>query len=141
MEATRYNFEIVKNVLKVYYMQLIKKISDPPENLYISDEVVDVVENEAPEKVLCTAEAYPEANFMWRFHEEIIQTDNLLHFASPITRAQAGVYVCEAQNRHGKSSIVTTMNVLCEYIYIYMYGPWSLSYCYVLAPGQEVQIY
>ena len=33
-----------------------------------------MVENKVPEKVLCTAEAYPEASFMWRFNDEIIQT-------------------------------------------------------------------
>ena len=32
------------------------------------------MENKVPEKVLCTAEAYPEASFMWRFNDEIIQT-------------------------------------------------------------------
>ena len=37
-------------------------------------QVVKVVENKVPEKVLCTAEAYPEASFMWRFNDEIIQT-------------------------------------------------------------------
>ena len=36
--------------------------------------MVKVVENKVPEKVLCTAEAYPEASFMWRFNDEIIQT-------------------------------------------------------------------
>ena len=45
------------------------------ENLHhITAQVVKVVENKVPEKVLCTAEAYPEASFMWRFNDEIIQT-------------------------------------------------------------------
>ena len=41
---------------------------------HITAQVVKVVENKVPEKVLCTAEAYPEASFMWRFNDEIIQT-------------------------------------------------------------------
>ena len=77
------------------------RVEYPPDNLGISKEVVTVVENKVPEKVLCTAEAYPEASFMWRFRDEVIQTQNLLNFGSAITREQAGVYKCEAQNRHG----------------------------------------
>jgi len=88
------------------------RVEYPPDNLFISQEVVNVVENKVPEKVLCTAEAYPEASFMWRFNDEVIQTHNLLNFASAITRDQAGVYVCEAQNRHGTSYITTKMNVM-----------------------------
>lgn len=88
------------------------RVEYQPENLYISDERVDVVENELPEKVLCTAEAYPKASFMWRYNDEVIQTHNLLHFGSPITREQAGEYVCEAQNRHGTTQIATVLNVL-----------------------------
>lgn len=87
------------------------RVEYQPENLYISEETVDVVENELPTKVLCTAEAYPKASFMWRFNDEVIQTHNLLHFGSPVTREQAGEYVCEAQNRHGTTQIHTNLNV------------------------------
>ena len=72
------------------------------------------MENEKPAKVLCTADAYPEASFMWRFHDEVIQTHTLLHFSSSVTREQSGEYVCEAQNRHGTTSITTSINVLCK---------------------------
>lgn len=78
------------------------RVEYPPDNMHISKEIVSVVENKVPEKVLCTAEAYPEASFMWRFNDEVIQTQNLLNFGSAITREQAGVYMCEAQNRHGE---------------------------------------
>ena len=88
------------------------RVEYPPDNLYISQDVVNVVENQVPEKVLCTAEAYPEASFMWRFNDEVIHTQNLLNFASAITRYQTGTYVCEAQNRHGTAYITTKLNVL-----------------------------
>ena len=137
--------------------------------------MVKVVENKVPEKVLCTAEAYPEASFMWRFNDEIIQTQvrylglldsikdvdgswmfpedlwyfdksndchsfspgpyilylvyfilylifwqvihslqNLLNFGSAVTRDQAGVYMCEAQNRHGQLTFIYRYNADCD---------------------------
>ena len=88
------------------------RVEYPPDNLFISQEVVNVVENKVPEKVLCKAEAYPEASFMWRFDDEVIQTHNLLNFASAVSRAQDGVYVCEAHNRHGTSYATTRINVM-----------------------------
>jgi len=88
------------------------RVEYPPDNMHISKEIVSVVENKVPEKVLCTAEAYPEASFMWRFNDEVIQTQNLLNFGSAITREQAGVYMCEAQNRHGTSYIHTRIEVM-----------------------------
>ena len=68
------HLEVVENKLhetEDNYTQNIHK----HENLHhITVQVVKVVENKVPEKVLCTAEAYPEASFMWRFNDEIIQT-------------------------------------------------------------------
>ena len=64
------------------------RVEYPPDNLFISQETVNVVENKVPEKVLCTAEAYPEASFMWRFNDEVIQTHNLLNFASAISQVR-----------------------------------------------------
>ena len=68
------HLEVVENKLhetEDNYTQNIHKY----ENLHhITAQVVKVVENKVPEKVLCTAEAYPEASFMWRFNDEIIQT-------------------------------------------------------------------
>ena len=88
------------------------RVEYPPDNLVISKDLVEVVEHEVPDKVLCSAEAYPEASFMWRFRDEVIQTQNLLNFGSAITRQQAGDYVCEAQNRHGTAYIHTRIDVL-----------------------------
>ena len=88
------------------------RVEYPPDNLAISRAVVSVVENTVPERVLCTADSYPEASFMWRFRDEVIQTHNLLSFASAVTRQQAGLYVCEASNRHGTAYTSTSINVL-----------------------------
>ena len=88
------------------------RVEYPPDNLFISQDIVNVVENTVPDKVLCTADSYPEASFMWKFNDEIIQTQNLLSFGSAVTRHQAGLYVCEAANRHGTAYVTTKMNVL-----------------------------
>ena len=73
---------------------------------------MNVTENSSPERLVCGAEAYPEANFIWRFRDEVIQTHNVLYFNSPVRRDKAGEYVCEATNRHGTARISTMMNVM-----------------------------
>ena len=91
-------------------------ITDPPENIEISQDVITVEEGISPEKVLCTAEAYPQANYYWKYNDEIVATDNLLFFDKGITRDEAGEYTCIAQNRHGSSQIQTRFDVLCKYL-------------------------
>jgi len=88
--------------------------ADPPENIEISESLVTVREGLSPEKILCTAEAYPQANYVWRFNNEVVGTDNLLFFDKGIGRKQAGEYTCVAENRHGSSQIVTKFDVLCK---------------------------
>lgn len=90
-------------------------ITDPPENIEISQDVITVEEGISPEKILCTAEAYPQANYYWKYNDEIVATDNLLFFDQGISREEAGEYTCIAQNRHGSSQILTRFDVLCKY--------------------------
>ena len=89
-------------------------LADPPENIEISEDIVTVEEGISPEKILCTAEAYPQANYFWKFADEIVATDNLLFFDKGISRDQSGEYTCIAQNRHGASEIKTKFDVLCK---------------------------
>ena len=93
-------------------------ISDPPENIEMSERYVSVHEGDSPEKILCTAEAYPKANYHWEFQGETVGTDNLLFFDQGIKRAQAGEYKCIAENRHGKKEITTHFDVQCKYIHL-----------------------
>jgi len=74
-----------------------------------------VEEGSSTGKVLCTAEAYPEANYNWQFSEEIVATDNVLFFDNGISRAQGGEYTCVAHNRHGSTKIATKIDVLCKF--------------------------
>ena len=87
---------------------------DPPENIEISENVIVVEEGESPEKLLCTAEAYPQANYFWKFNGDTVATDNLLFFDKGITRYESGEYTCIAQNRHGASQIKTNFDVRCK---------------------------
>ena len=45
-----------------------------------------MTEGESPERLVCGAEAYPEANFVWKFRDEVLQTHNVLYFNNPVTR-------------------------------------------------------
>ena len=48
---------------------------------------------------------------IFRFNDQIIQTHNVLYFGGPVSREQAGTYVCEAQNRHGTAYSSARLNV------------------------------
>ncbi len=89
--------------------------TDPPENIEISDRLITVDEGSSSGKILCTAEAYPEANYMWQHSDEVVATDNMLFFDHGISRNQAGEYTCVAQNRHGSTKITTKIDVLCKF--------------------------
>lgn len=72
-------------------------------------------EGSSAEKVLCTAEAYPEANYAWKKDGETVATDNVLFFGDGgAERDMAGEYVCEAANRHGVVQTKTLIDVLCK---------------------------
>lgn len=93
-------------------------ISDPPENLTVSNQVVNVIEGNVPEKVVCSAKAYPEASYQWRREgdSDLVMKGNALILNYPVQRRNGGNYACEAYNRHGNNSVITYINVLCEYL-------------------------
>ncbi|XP_059086621.1 hemicentin-1-like isoform X5 [Tigriopus californicus] len=88
------------------------RVEYPPENIEISDAIIRLEEGSSREKVLCTAEAYPEANYIWKFNNENVAADNLLFFDGGISKDQAGIYTCVAQNKHGAAEIGTEIDVL-----------------------------
>jgi hypothetical protein len=78
---------------------------------------VNVTEGHIPERVLCSATAYPEATYQWK-HESgtfITKGNNALILSSPVSRTEGGNYSCEAINRHGKITQKTFINVFCKY--------------------------
>ena len=52
-------------------LHLILELTDPPERIEISDKSITLAEGKKSEKVVCTAEAYPEAHYEWIFNEKV----------------------------------------------------------------------
>ncbi|XP_067007165.1 nephrin isoform X1 [Anabrus simplex] len=87
----------------------------PPENITVTNKVVYVTENYVPEKVLCSARAYPEASYVWRREghpQETFLKGNALILNYPLLRQNSGNYICEATNKHGSIAQKTFINVL-----------------------------
>ena len=89
-------------------------LTDPPEQITVSSKVVNVVENEIPDRITCSAKAFPEATYIWKYGEEVVSSEAVLFLGSPFQRNQAGEYVCIALNQHGNVSISATINVQCK---------------------------
>lgn len=88
----------------------------PPVNMNISKKIIDVIVDNIPESVECTAVAEPEPMFRW-FREgstEVISTDAVHVFTAKVPRRSNGTYICQAHNRHGENNITTQLNVLCR---------------------------
>jgi hypothetical protein len=78
---------------------------------------VNVTERHIPEKVLCSATAYPEAIYNWKDEMgTFITTGNNALILSSVSRDKGGNYTCEAINRHGRIMQKTFINVLCKYM-------------------------
>lgn len=88
--------------------------TDPPENTVISHSIIYVEEGLQPPRVTCSAHANPEATYEWRRKDRIISRQNVLILSNDVTRADDGIYFCEATNKHGMHSASTQMNVQCE---------------------------
>ena len=93
---------------------MLRTLSDPPENIELSDLVITLEEGSSAESVMCTAEAYPEASYAWERNNDVVATDNLLFFDRGVSRDQGGEYMCVAKNRHGRAEMVTRIEVICE---------------------------
>ncbi|XP_071742756.1 hemicentin-1 isoform X9 [Lepeophtheirus salmonis] len=87
------------------------RVEYPPENIRVSKEIVTVQEGKSTEKISCETESYPEANYIWKFNDEIITTDSNLLFDYGISRNQAGDYTCRVQNRHGSAEVSMLIDV------------------------------
>ncbi|KAG8179757.1 hypothetical protein JTE90_022935 [Oedothorax gibbosus] len=74
--------------------------TDPPENIHISLHVLDIIEGETPEDVICTASAFPPGQYLWTVGETILSRSRVLSFNSSVTRDMAGNYSCTVRNPH-----------------------------------------
>ena len=79
--------------------------------------MVNVTEGHIPEKVICSATAFPEATYQW-IHDStdtVVKSNNALILTTPVTRKEGGNYSCLASNRHGNITQKAFINVLCKY--------------------------
>jgi len=80
----------------------------------LSSPVIDVVENEIPDKVTCSAKSFPEASYFWRYGNDNVSNGAVLFFNSAFTREKGGEYECVAYNKHGSVSAQAKFNVQCK---------------------------
>ena len=59
---------------------------DAPENADISASFIELEEGELMEPILCSADASPEATFVWKFNDEVVSEDSVLEFLEPIKK-------------------------------------------------------
>ncbi|XP_044272601.1 uncharacterized protein LOC123016327 [Tribolium madens] len=84
----------------------------PPDNLTVSDRIVDVIEDESPVDVKCSGVGRPNLSYVWKRNltsEVIVKSDTLK--LPKMSRTKAGYYTCEAFNRHGNKTIQVKFNV------------------------------
>ncbi|XP_051156595.1 hemicentin-1 isoform X3 [Leptopilina boulardi] len=89
------------------------QVEYPPENLTISKERINVIVDHIPEKISCSAKAYPEPQFEWyrEGSNEILGTSNTLSFEYTFPKRSNGTYYCRVKNRQGVNNISTYINV------------------------------
>ena len=97
----------------IYIKCIFYIFSDPPENISVTPKVVQVIENEMPDKLECKGWGYPEPTYQWHHKDELVSTSSVLNLG-PIDRFRAGNYSCTAQNRHGKLITSAKLDVLCK---------------------------
>lgn len=93
--------------------------------------VVNVIEGQVPDKVICNALAHPEPSFRWyrEGDEDPIKKNNVLDLDYAMPRKNGGRYVCEAFNKHGSKTVASTINVLCKStLNIVLYNNVSMYY-------------
>nr|XP_032524360.1 uncharacterized protein LOC116775581 isoform X1 [Danaus plexippus plexippus]XP_032524361.1 uncharacterized protein LOC116775581 isoform X1 [Danaus plexippus plexippus] len=94
-----------------------------PENITVTPEVVSVVENEIPAKVVCSAKGFPMPSYSWRrltphksssrdHNSSLILSSSNALLLGPAARRHAGRYVCEAYNRHGFINTSVLLDVM-----------------------------
>ncbi|KAF8768326.1 Hemicentin-2 like protein [Argiope bruennichi] len=77
------------------------RIEYPPENIQVSLHLLDVMEGETPEDVVCSASAFPPPKYMWTAGDAVLSRSRILSFNTSVTREMAGNYSCIVHNPHG----------------------------------------
>uniref|UniRef100_A0A646QD31 Hemicentin-1 n=1 Tax=Hemiscolopendra marginata TaxID=943146 RepID=A0A646QD31_9MYRI len=88
------------------------QVEFPPEDIDVSDDVVDVLFNTTPAAVTCIANGLPAPNYYWTFGDEEVSAEAELSLNYNIPKEQSGIYTCVAFNKHGNQTATTLINVL-----------------------------
>uniref|UniRef100_A0A336K1W8 CSON005257 protein n=1 Tax=Culicoides sonorensis TaxID=179676 RepID=A0A336K1W8_CULSO len=91
-------------------------VRNPPENVTVwsSDtgkSEIMVEEGQMPQRILCSAKAYPEPSYIWIRNDEVIAKGNALIVNKPMQHADAGIYSCIAKNKHGNGTAEANINI------------------------------
>ncbi|XP_055619524.1 hemicentin-1 isoform X2 [Toxorhynchites rutilus septentrionalis] len=83
----------------------------PPENTSLSTPLISVEEGKIPPRIVCSSRAYPEPAFFWTRNGETIAKGSSLIVNHVMERDDAGVYTCNAFNRHGNHSTDAVIDI------------------------------
>ncbi|KAL1502352.1 hypothetical protein ABEB36_007505 [Hypothenemus hampei] len=85
----------------------------PPEEVYVSTKVVNVIEGQAPNPVKCHGKGHPNLTYKWKKNStaEAKELGEELRLGAMV-RADSGSYICEASNKHGTETAVVYFNVM-----------------------------
>lgn len=94
------------------FKQFIFLLLDPPENIQVSLNLIDIVEGETPEDVICSASAFPPGHYLWTVGDTVLSRSHILTFNASVTRDMAGNYSCNVRNTHGhaRADLVLMVN-------------------------------
>jgi len=90
----------------------IVRVEYAPLAVEFSEELVELEEGSEVGTLECSSDARPAASIVWTKAGEEIATGTELTFPGSISRDQAGVYKCQAENIHGKAESELTVDVL-----------------------------
>ncbi|XP_066154008.1 uncharacterized protein nrm [Euwallacea fornicatus] len=85
----------------------------PPEDVYVSQQVVKVVEGQNPSPVKCHGKGHPNLSYKWKKNstsEAKVLGEELR--LGPMMRTDSGTYMCEASNKHGVENAIVYFNVM-----------------------------
>merc|ERR1712192_259771 len=109
-----------------------------------SEELLEIEEGSEVGTLECSSDAQPAASLIWTKEGEKIAAGTELTFSGPISREQAGVYKCQAENVHGRAEAELNIDVLfrpsCS-VYQELHGEEIILTCTAVANPEDTVFY
>ncbi|XP_063910375.1 titin-like [Zophobas morio] len=85
-----------------------------PENITLSTKtVLNIIENETPDPVTCTAKGNPEVDYVWKHTPTgVVKATTQTLRLDELSRDQEHNYTCQASNKHGITTTELYFNIL-----------------------------